>query len=295
MPPLSPLQRAPFSAIVDRPPLPLPEGARMVLWTIINVEDWDIGGVMPRHVTSPPSLGKAPIPDIPNWTWHEYGMRVGFWRMKEIMDRFGITPTLAINGNVCNVYPRIAQAAKDGGWEFMGHGFMQKHLQAVPDEREDVRKTIEAIKSATGKPPRGWLGPGLVETWNTVDVLSSLGIEYVGDWVLDDQPCLLKADPTPIVALPYTQECNDVPVILDQKHPAREFRDRAIDQFEQLYADSESATRVMSIALHPYLMGAPHRSRYVREIYEHCRRRKGVLFWTGAQILDWYQRVRPRL
>jgi peptidoglycan/xylan/chitin deacetylase (PgdA/CDA1 family) len=293
MPPKSPTDRIAFSAIVDRPPLPLPEGARMVLWSIVNLEEWDIAGVMPRHVTQPPSLAKAPIPDIPNWTWHEYGMRVGFWRIKQIMDEFHIVPTVAINGNVCNAYPRVAQACKDGGWEFMGHGFMQKTLQAVADEREDVRKTVEAIRNFTGKPPRGWLGPGLVETAHTVDVLSELGFDYVADWVLDDQPCDLAGSPKPIVALPYTQECNDVPLILEQKHPAREFRDRAIDQFEQLYADAQSATRIMSIAMHPYLMGVPHRSRYVREIYQHVTRRKGVLFWTGEQILDWYRRVRP--
>ncbi len=294
MPPKLPSDRVTYSAIVDRPPLPLPDGAKMVLWSIINLEDWDMAGVMPRHVTAPPSAAKAPVPDIPNWSWHEYGMRVGFWRMKEIFDDFGIIPTVAINGNVCNSYPRVAKACKEGGWEFMAHGFMQKTLQAVPDEREDIKKTVDAIKKFTGKPPVGWLGPGLVETANSLDLLSEHGIEYVGDWVLDDQPCELQASPKPVFALPYTQECNDVPLILEQKHAASEFRDRAIDQFEQLYADSESATRIMSIALHPYIMGAPHRSRYLREIYEHASRQKGVLFWTGEQILAWYKKARPK-
>jgi peptidoglycan/xylan/chitin deacetylase (PgdA/CDA1 family) len=292
--PKPPSERVAYSAIVDRAPLPLPGGARMVLWTIVNLEDWDIAGVMPRHVTAPPSLGKAPVPDIPNWSWHEYGMRVGFWRLKEIFDAFGIVPTAAINGSVCSAYPRIAAAVKDGGWEFMGHGFRQKSLQAVPDEREDIRKTVEAIRAFTGKGPKGWLGPGLVETADTADVLSEHGIEYVGDWVLDDQPCEIAAAPRPLVALPYTQECNDVPLILEQKHPAGEFRDRAIDQFEQLYADAQSATRIMSIALHPYIMGAPHRARYLREIYEHVCRQKDVLFWTGEQILEWYKGARRK-
>jgi peptidoglycan/xylan/chitin deacetylase (PgdA/CDA1 family) len=292
--PKPPSERVAYSAIVDRAPLPLPGGARMVLWTIVNLEDWDIAGVMPRHVTAPPSLGKAPVPDIPNWSWHEYGMRVGFWRIKEIFDACGIVPTAAINGSVCSAYPRIAAAVKDGGWEFMGHGFRQKSLQAVPDEREDIRKTVEAIRAFTGKGPKGWLGPGLVETADTADVLSEHGIEYVGDWVLDDQPCEIAAAPRPLVALPYTQECNDVPLILEQKHPAAEFRDRAIDQFEQLYADAQSATRIMSIALHPYIMGAPHRARYLREIYEHVCRQKDVLFWTGEQILEWYKGARSK-
>ncbi len=288
-----PDQRIAYSAIVDRPPLPLPDGARLVVWVVLNIEHWDARGPMPRRVNSPPAGAPPPVPDVPNWAWHEYGMRVGFWRMKEILERFRIPATVAINGSVCTAYPRIAAACRDAGWEFMGHGFMQKSLAAVPDERDDIRKTIQAIRSFTGKPPRGWLGPGLVETLHTADVLAEEGIEYVADWVLDDQPCELATSSQPIISLPYTQEINDVPMFLEQQHSAAEFRDRALDQFEQLYADGESAARVMCMALHPFIVGAPHRAKYFRQVLETIHGRKGVLFWTGGQILDWYLKARP--
>ena len=185
--PRTPRERVPYSAIVDRPPLVLPGGARMVVWTIVNVEDWGIERPMPRTVLSPP-MGQPLLPDLPNWAWHEYGMRVGFWRLLDCLQKFGVTPTLAINGVVCRNYPRIAQAAKDAGWEFMGHGWLQTPMHKVEDQRAAIRDTIEAIRAFSGKPPRGWESPGLTETFETIDHLAEAGIEYVADWVLDDQP-----------------------------------------------------------------------------------------------------------
>jgi len=123
-------------------------------------------------------------------------------------------------------------------WEFMGHGFTQRNMQKVENEREDIRKTADVIAAATGKRPRGWLGPGLTETWETPDLLKEEGYEYVADWVLDDQPVWLRTTTTPIVNVPYTQECNDVAMMLIQHHKASEYYDRAIDQFEQIYEDS---------------------------------------------------------
>jgi allantoinase len=167
-------------------------------------------------------------------------------------------------------------------------------MQNVPDERDDIRRTAQAIGDATGKRPRGWLGPGLTETWETPDLLVEEGYDYVADWVLDDQPVWLKTRSKPIVSLPYTQECNDVAMMLIQHHKASEFCDRAIDQFEQIYTDAESSARVMAISIHPYIMGAPHRTKYFRRIFETIRQRRDVLFWTGEQILDWYLRTGPK-
>ena len=167
-----PTERSADSAITERPPLKLPGKARMVVWVIVNVEEWDPRETMPRTVLTPPA-GGSPMPDIPNWAWHEYGNRVGFWRLLEILDNHGIRAVLAINGKAIKTYEPISRAALERGWEFMGHGFGQKNMQKVPDEREDIRMTVEAIKSFTGKAPRGWLGPGLTETWETPDLLWS--------------------------------------------------------------------------------------------------------------------------
>ena len=133
------------------------------------------------------------------------------------------------------------------------------------------------------------VGPGLTETGTRPICSSKHGYGLVADWVLDDQPVRLKTTSRPIVNIPYTQECNDVAMMLIQHHKASEYLDRALDQFEQLYADSRDSARVMALVVHPYIMGAPHRLKYYRKALEHISKKKDVLFWTGEQILDWYE------
>lgn len=283
-----PTQRIDYSAISDRAPLSLPGGKRLAVWVIVNIEEWDPERPMPRTVLTPPA-GGAPSPDIPNWAWHEYGNRIGFWRLLEVFDDFAIPAALAINGAAIRSYEPIARAARDRGWEFIGHGYTQLNMQKVEDEALDIRKTTEAIRDYTGSAPRGWLGPGLTETWETPERLVAAGYDYVCDWVLDDQPVDLRTANGPITNVPYTQECNDVAMMLIQHHPAREYRDRAIDQAEQLLHDARGSARVMALVLHPYIMGAPHRARYFREVIAHLARREGVMFTTGAAICDWHK------
>ncbi|WP_433236124.1 polysaccharide deacetylase family protein [Streptosporangium sp. CA-135522] len=289
---MRPSERLEYDPIEGRAGLTLPGGRRMVVWVIVNVETWSDTDPMPRTVLTPPA-GGIPAPDVPNWAWHEYGNRVGFWRMLQSLDRQGVRASLAINGQAVEHYPQIAQAARDRGWEFVGHGFTQKNMQKVEDERVDIRATALAIESAAGVRPRGWLGPGLTETWETPDVLVEEGYEYVCDWVLDDQPVELATRTSPIVNIPYTQECNDVAMMLIQHHPAREYFQRAADQFDQLYKDSAESARVMALVVHPYIMGAPHRLKYFEQALQHIRAHRDVEFWTGEQILDWYRDARP--
>ncbi|WP_406290338.1 polysaccharide deacetylase family protein [Embleya sp. NBC_00896] len=289
---MRPSERLEYDPIEGRAPMPLPGGARMVVWVIVNIETWSDTEPMPRTVLTPPA-GGIPAPDVPNWAWHEYGNRVGFWRMLKTLDRQGVQAALAINGGAIEHYPHIACAARDRGWEFIGHGFTQRNMQKVEDERADIRSTTQAITNFLGSRPRGWLGPGLTETWETPDILVEEGYEYVCDWVLDDQPVELATRTTPIVNIPYTQECNDVAMMLIQHHPAREYYQRAVDQFDQLYKDSADSPRVMALVVHPYIMGAPHRLRYFEEALAHIRAHDDVDFRTGGQILDWYRQARP--
>ena len=149
-----PRDQIPYSAIIDRPALRLPKSARVVVWVIVNVEEWDIHGPMPRTVLPPPG-GAQVIPDVPNFAWFEYGMRVGFWRLKSVLDKHKIKATLAINASVCFSYPRIAEASREAGWEFMGHGYVQKPMHQVEDQGEAIQKSVGVIRKFTGKPPSG--------------------------------------------------------------------------------------------------------------------------------------------
>lgn len=285
-----PKDRIPYSAIVDRPPLALPQGARVAVWTIVNVEEWAIERNMPRTVLPPP-FGQPLQPDLPNWAWHEYGMRVGFWRFVEVLGKFGIKATLALNGSVIQSYPRVVEAAREAGWEFMGHGWIQRPMHHVEDQKKAIADTIAAIEAFTGKKPRGWESPGLTETYETIDYLREAGIDYVADWVLDDQPCTIATAHGPMVSVPYTVEMNDIAMMALQNHPSEEWLRRGIDQFDRLWQEGEASARVMAISVHPYITGVPHRIGYLEKLYAYITSRPGVMLWTGEQILDWYRQV----
>jgi hypothetical protein len=196
-----PARRLRYSAVVDRPPLSLPGGARVIVWPVLNVEVWDIGRPMPRQVLPPPT-GVTQLPDVPHWGWHEYGMRVGFWRMKALLDELAIVPSLSINARVCLDYPRVARAAREAGWEFMGHSYDQRPIHLEPDQAGMIRRSVRVLREFSGRRPLGWMGPGLTETVDTPELLAAAGIKYLADWVIDDEPCTIRTRGGTLVTLP---------------------------------------------------------------------------------------------
>jgi peptidoglycan/xylan/chitin deacetylase (PgdA/CDA1 family) len=284
--------RTPYLPIHKRPRLSLPNDARVAVWTIVNVENWSPAGAMPRTVLPPP-MGVPLLPDVPNWAWHEYGMRVGFWRFLETLNARKLKASFAVNGTACELYREACEAAHEAGWDFMGHGWVQKPMHKVEDQRSAIADTIRAIKEFTGKPPRGWESPGLTETDETLDLLAEAGIEYVADWVMDEQPLPLKTAHGEIVSVPYTVEINDVVISAVPQQPSDEIFRRGRDQFDRLYLDGKTAPRVMAISIHPYLTGVPHRIKYLEMLYDYILGHEGVVMWTGAEILDWYRTQVP--
>jgi len=282
-----PRKRSTFSAIVDRPPLVLPGRARLVIWTIVNLEYWSISRAMARQVLPAPT-GQMLLPDLPNWAWHEYGMRVGVWRFFELFAGLGIRPTLSINARVCEEYERVAGAARDAGWEFMGHAWEQMPIHKVENQAAMIEQSLHVIERFTGTRPLGWLGPGLTETYDTPELLAAAGIKYVGDWVYDDEPSEIHTRHGPLVTLPYSVELNDIPMMLVQHHESRYFTERCIDSFERLYREGAERAKIMAIAIHPYISGQPHRIKYLEAVYNYVNQYAGVLHWNGAEILDWY-------
>jgi allantoinase len=288
--PMIPRDRADFSAIVDRPPLKLPGNARIVVWTIVNYEVWDIARPMARQVLPAPT-GQPLLPDVPNWSWHEYGMRVGCWRFFDLYKRRNIRPTLSINARVCEDYPRVAGEARDLGWEFMGHAYDQGPIHKVEDQRGMIFKSMDIIETFTGKRPVGWLGPGLTQTLDTPENLAEAGVKYIGDWVYDDEPTVIRTQKGPLVTLPYTVELNDIPMMIVQHHKSDHLYKRFVESFDQLYKESEQRAKFISVAIHPYISGQPFRIAALEAIYDYVAKFDGVLHWNGEQILDWYTKT----
>ena len=290
--PMRPEQRLRYAAPSDRPRTTLPGGKTVAVWPVVNVENWLIDNPMPRQVLVAPT-GVALQPDVANWAWHEYGMRVGFWRFLELFERLGVKPTLSVNGSVCTAYPRVAAAARDAGWEFMGHGFVQVPTHKVADQRAMIRQTVETISTFTGQPVAGWLGPGLTETLETPDLLAEAGIRYIADFVVDDLPARLATAHGEVLTMPYSVELNDIPVEMIQHHGAGELARRAKATADRLVAEAASTgplggPKVMCVAIHPYISGVPHRIAALEALFEDLAARPEVAFMQGREIADWY-------
>ena len=286
-----PFQRLDYQASINRPRLTLPDGNRLAVFLVVNIERWDIDRAMPRQVLTPPQ-GASVVPDLPNWAWHEYGMRVGFWRLKKALDRHGITPTLAINGVVPAAYPQVTQACREAGWEFMVHGHHQMATHLVEDQRGMIHQAIAAVHEAAGHRPVGWLAPGLTETLETPDLLAEAGIRYCADWVIDDLPTTIRTRHGPMLTMPYSVELNDIPIMMIQHHRAEELFDRTVAQFDRLHEEAnEAGAKVMGLAVHPYISGVPHRIRWFERALAHMAARPGTVFWQGQQIMEWYHKA----
>jgi allantoinase len=281
-------ERSPYVPITRRPKLQWPNGARLAVWVVPNIEAWY------EEPTGGPGLGARPkaAPDIHNYSWRDYGMRVGIWRQMDMLDRLRIPATVALNSLVCEVYPEVVAAAVELGWEFMGHGRTNsEHISDVSeaDERAQIKEVVDTISKATGKSVRGWLGPGLTETYITLDILAEHGIDYVGDWVNDEQPQPLKAASRDLIAMPYSSEINDIPHFLVHHASALEFEQMIKTHFDVLYRESATTGKVMCIGLHTFLTGVPYRAHHLENALTYMREKPDVWFATGSEIYDAYK------
>lgn len=285
-----PHERMDFSAITQRPRWELPQGKQIAVYTVVNVEEWDIDKPVPREYVSSPAK-VATVPNIPNWAWHEYGMRVGIWRLLDALQSRGLRASTAINARVClGAGEPVARAMRDAGWEFMGHDYHQAALHTVADQQKNIHDSFKVLSEYTGHPPRGWLGPGLQETLDTLDYLAEAGFRYVTDWPMDEHPVLLRTNSHPMVAMPYTLELSDLPMMVVHTHESRVWLQRVIDQFDRLYQEGQRQPRVMSMSIHPFIMGVPHRIGYFEAALDHMRARDDVWFATAGEIYDWFMR-----
>ena len=265
----------PFRAIADAPKITWPNGARVAVWVIPNVEHFHL------------EIG-SPAPDVRNFSRRDYGNRVGLWRLMDVLTKHKIRGTVALNAEIGIYYPRIMQAMIDLDWELMGHGLTNSKIMSgleIDAERKlilDTRKVIEDW----GRTMRGWLGPGLTETFNTPDLLKESGVEYVADWVNDDLPYRFNNG---LYSIPYSIELNDMPLFNNPSISIDDFKRRICDSFDVLHAEGATNGRVMGIALHPFLIGAAHRIKYLDEALQYIAGHDKVWFATGDEIIRAYK------
>jgi len=270
----------PFSAIVDRPPLKWPNDAHVAVWVVPNIEHYDMD-VDGRRL------------DVRNLSHRDYGNRVGIWRLMEALTEYRIRGTVALNSSVCRLYPRIVERSLELGWELMGHGLTNSeshHALDVADETAMISATVAEIRAFQGKPPRGWLGPGLTENVGTLDLLKKAGLEYACDWVNDDQPYRMNNG---LYSIPYTIELNDRPLFREPWTTAWDYERMIKASFDVLYREGASIPRVMCIALHPFITGQPNKIDALRSALAYITSSEKVWLATGSEIIDAFKAQQP--
>jgi len=280
-----------FSLINKRPRLTLPGNARVAVWVITNIEFFALNLAMPGDSNERPK-GTEGTPQVRHWSQRDYGNRVGIVRLMDLLAELKFTSTVALNADVCDHHPEIIEECVKLGWEFMGHCRTNtQRLNEIPAEEEHamIKYVLDRIEKATGRRPVGWLGSGLQETWNTLDYLIREKCTYVADWVNDDQPYTMTVGDKSIVSVPYSYEVNDVSAIVRSKCTPGEFERMIKDQFDVLYAEGEKSARVLAIALHPFVMGQPHRIPALRRALEYINKFDGVWKTTGSEIAASYR------
>jgi peptidoglycan/xylan/chitin deacetylase (PgdA/CDA1 family) len=279
----------PYAPIIHRPKLTWPDGAHVALWVIPNIEFFSLQEKVPAAAGG----SGAPVPDVPAWSVRDYGNRVGVFRMMETLARYGVRGTVALNSEVCAQHPAIIEEGNKLKWEWMGHNESNtRRLNALPpgEEPRVIEDTLKTIEKATGRRPAGWLGSGLQETWDTLDLLAANGVEYVADWVNDDQPYTMTLDGgRTILSVPYSHEINDKPAFENHHRTADEFREMICRAFDVLYREGAESGRVMAICLHPYITGVPHRIGALDGALDYISRHDRVWKATGAEIARHYR------
>lgn len=277
-----------YTPIVEREPIHWPDGARVAFYLGLNLEHFQIGSPSTSLWEGTASL----VPDPLNYGWRDYGPRVAIWRLIETLDRYEIRASALLNSDVGEHHPQIIDAGRARDWAWIAHGKTNSRLQTgmnVDEERAFLTDVVETIATATGQRPRGWLGPGLTETFQTPTLLAELGLRYILDWTNDDQPYRLNVPG--MLSVPYSVELNDLNVFISQGMTGPDFVGLVRDQLDQLYADSADSGRVMALALHPFVIGQPFRHKYLLQALEYVANHPGVWLTTSDEIAEHYIRA----
>lgn len=283
--------RIPLAQSWQRGALSPPGGKPVIVQIVVNLELWRFDAALPRSLLPAPH-GKPRIPDVPNYSWVEYGLRSGLPRILRLFDRLSVPAAASVNALLFKAEPAIAERVLEAGWELVGHGTEQRALESAT-ERETVGAALDMLEQVSGSRPRGWLGPGLQETFDTPGVLAEAGIDYVLDWAVDDLPVWIHTRHGRLLAIPYSLELNDMLLFGVERHSSRELAVRVKDTLRTFEKETDTQPRIVTLGLHPHLIGVPHRFVYLEQALEELAARSDTVFMTGSAICDWYRAEIP--
>ena len=272
--------RYPYSPIKARPTYRWPGDAGLAVYVAVNLEVFAFGEGLGAELAP-----GGPQPDVLNYAWRDYGNRVGAWRMIDLLDALKLPASVLVNSDLYAECPGLVEAFRARGDEIVGHGRTNAERQGALNEADEAALIDEATQTLTreeGKAPKGWLGPWISESRVTPDLLAERGYTYLLDWAMDDQPVFMDTRAGRILAVPYPQEINDIPQIVARKIEAPAFADMIVDQFDEMLGQARGEPLVMGIALHPYIMGQPHRLGHLRRALRHIAQSRADVWLTTA-------------
>jgi peptidoglycan/xylan/chitin deacetylase (PgdA/CDA1 family) len=267
--------RYPYLPITARPVYDWPGGKRLAVYIGLNLEWFAFGEGLGAELAP-----GGPQPDVLNYSWRDYGNRVGVFRLAELFGELKLPVSLLVNAAMVEHAPQALAAFP--GAEIVGHGRSNSERQGTlseQDERALIAETTTALTKYCGQRPRGWLGPWISQSSVTPDLLQEQGYSYLLDWCHDDQPVWMKTRSGRILSVPYPQELNDIPQIVARKREGAEFADMIVDAFEVLRAECDKRPLVMGVALHPYIVGWPHRFKHLARALRHLARKADDKVW----------------
>jgi allantoinase len=267
--------RYPYSPITARPAYDWPDGKRLAVYVGLNLEWFSFGEGLGAELAP-----GGPQPDVLNYAWRDYGNRVGVFRLAELFAELNWPVSLLVNSAMVAHAPQAILPFRNA--EIVGHGRSNSERQGnLPeiDERQLIAETTATLKKFSGARPRGWLGPWISQSHLTPDLLQEAGYAYLLDWCHDDQPVWMKTRSGRILSVPYPQELNDIPQIVARKREGADFADMIVDAFEVMQAECARRPLVMGIALHPYIVGWPHRFKHLARALKHIMARADARVW----------------
>jgi peptidoglycan/xylan/chitin deacetylase (PgdA/CDA1 family) len=280
-----------YSAIVNRPDFNWAGGKRLAVYVGLNLEHFAFGDGLGAELCP-----GGPQPDVLNYAWRDYGNRVGVWRLIDLFDELSLPVSVLANSSIYHYCPEVMDAFRVRGAEVVGHGRTNSERQGIlpeAQERELIEECTAVIAAAEGRQPAGWLGPWISQSRLTPDLLAEAGYGYMLDWCMDDQPVWFSTrNGGKILSMPYPQELNDIPSIVGRKDSGEQFAGMIADTFEEMLEQSAKQPLVMGIALHPYLVGQPHRLRPLRRALQTiAAKRDDIWITTAGDIADYCRKL----
>jgi allantoinase len=277
-----------YAGIAHRAGYDWPGGKRLAVYIGLNLEHFSFGDGLGASLAPP-----QPQPDVLNYTWREWGNRVGAWRLLEMLDELRLPCAALVNTALLDHCPELVAACAARGDEIVGHGHSNAQRQGDMEEAQEsalLQGCRQAFTSAGLAAPRGWLSPWISESARTPDLLVETGYRYTLNWCHDDQPTRLRTrSGADLWSIPYPQELNDIPAVMARLMSGRDFADMIVDSYDEMLRQSEHQPLVMGIALHAYIAGQPHRLAPLRKALRHLSGARGAkrTWWTTpGRIFD---------